>query len=97
MKITRQPWAAPAAFKEPVHPGPDGTIGQHLEYTQAMSAIQHLRPGFLKKGTRVLTRLGEKATVTNFVPYDGYNIGIRVDKAPAEGVITARNSIKELP
>lgn len=110
MKITRQPWANPApaappvpsrklgalpnGVKEPRHPGPNATIGELFTYGQEMVAVQHLRVGFLEKGTRVLTRDGRRATVSNFVPYDGWNIGITIDGFPHEGVITNRNEIK---
>ncbi len=94
MKITRQPWAATSSFQEPKHPGPGATLGELFEYGLALKEIQHLRPGFLKEGTRVLLRDGRKATVTNFVPFDGYNIGLRVDGAPHEGLITTYKDIK---
>ncbi len=90
MKITHQPWA----FVEPTHPGPKTTIGQLFDYGQRLLAVQHLRPGFLEKGTRVILRDGRKATVSNFVPYDGWNIGLSVDGLPNEGLITQRATIK---
>lgn len=89
MKITRQPWAV----KIPKHPGPGATIGELFAYGQELIKTQHLLPGFLKKGTRVKLRDGRRATVTNFVPYDGYNVGLRVDGAPHEGLITTRKDI----
>lgn len=92
MKLTKQPWA----FVEPVHPGPDATVGELFAYGQAMLAVQHLRPGFLEKGTRVKFRDGRKATVTNFVPYDGYNIGVQIDGLRHEGLITSRKDVTKI-
>ena len=92
MKITKQPWAAPP-FQEPPAPGPNPTIGELFTYGQRLLAVEHLRPGYLPPGTRVTLRDGRKATVTNFVPYDGYNVGLRVDGLPHEGLITTRKDI----
>lgn len=99
MKLTRKPWSTTPnkpkpAFVEPTHPGPDATVGEHLAYSHAMMEVQHLRPGYLPQGTRVVLEDGRRATVTNFVPYDGYQIGLRLDKDPSSGLIALRKAIR---
>lgn len=84
-------------FTEPKRPGPNPTIGEMLEYSFEMIKVQHMRPGFLEAGTRVRLYDGSTGVVNHFVPYDGWNIGVKVDGLPHEGRITLRASLKLLP
>jgi len=81
------------SFIGPIYPGNNASEQELRLYWEAMAHVQHLRPGFLPAGTQVLLRDGRRGTVTNFTPYDGWNLGIRTDDDPNSGIITLVSSL----
>jgi len=108
LTLTRQPWSTTLTKPPPGSPRPawqayaqalakkgaEGlTIGELFDHGMKLKEVEQYQPGYLSPGTRVTLRDGRRATVTNFVPFDGWNLGVRVDGLPNEGLITMRKDI----